>query len=101
MFLNKNNESRPCLLVFAGPNGSGKSTITRNIPLCGLYVNADEIKRISGCTDLEAAQEAEQLREALLASGKDFTFQGTMGRFSCLRVSETGEPSETTEKGGV
>lgn len=75
MFLNKRNENRPCILVFAGPNGSGKSTITKKIPLCGLYVNAYEIKRISGCTDLEAAQEAEQLREVLLASGKDFTFE--------------------------
>ena len=88
MFLNKNNESRPCLLVFAGPNGSGKSTITRNIPLCGLYVNADEIKRISGCTDLEAAQEAEQLREALLASGKDFTFETVLSTDRNLNLLE-------------
>ena len=50
---------RPRLIVFAGPNGSGKSTMTRGIPICGVYVNADEIKRVSQCTDLEAAQEAE------------------------------------------
>ncbi len=58
--------SRPRILVFAGPNGSGKSTITRGIPICGVYINADDIKRISNCSDLEAAQEAEQLRELLL-----------------------------------
>ena len=73
MFLT--NSSRPRILVFAGPNGSGKSTITRGIPICGTYVNADEIKRISQCTDLEAAQEAEQIRHMLLKAQKDFTFE--------------------------
>ena len=68
-------EKKPRLLVIAGPNGSGKSTVTKGLPLIGLYVNADEIKRVSRCTDLEAAQEAEQLRELLLARGADFTFE--------------------------
>ena len=68
-------KKKPRLLVIAGPNGSGKSTVTKGLPLIGLYVNADEIKRVSGCTDLEAAQEAEQLRELLLARGADFTFE--------------------------
>ena len=67
--------SRPRILVYAGPNGSGKSTITKKIPICGIYVNADDIKRISQCTDLEAAQEAEQIRQILLKSHKDFTFE--------------------------
>ena len=67
--------SRPRILVIAGPNGSGKSTITKGIPICGTYVNADEIKRVSQCTDLEAAQEAEQIRQILLRSHKDFTFE--------------------------
>ena len=66
---------RPRLLVFAGPNGSGKSTMTRGIPICGVYVNADEIKRVAQCTDLEAAQEAEQIRHMLLKTRKDFTFE--------------------------
>ena len=65
----------PRLLVFAGPNGSGKSTITRGIPICGTYVNADEIKRVSQCSDLEAAQEAERIRHLLLKARKDFTFE--------------------------
>ena len=70
--------SRPRILIFAGPNGSGKSTITRGIPICGIYVNADDIKRISHCTDLEAAQEAEQIRQMLLKSHKDFTFEAVL-----------------------
>lgn len=69
------DSSRPRILVFAGPNGSGKSTITKGIPICGIYVNADEIKRISQCSDLEAAQEAEQIRQMLLNAHKDFTFE--------------------------
>ena len=68
-------KKKPRLLVIAGPNGSGKSTVTKGLPLIGLYVNADEIKRVSGCTDLEAAQEAEQLRELLLARRADFAFE--------------------------
>ena len=75
MFLNDSDEKKPRILVFAGPNGSGKSTITKKIPVCGLYVNADEIKRVSGCTDLEAVKEAELIRHTLLEAGKDFTFE--------------------------
>jgi len=33
----------------------------------GVYINADDIKRSSLCTDIEAAVKAEELREA---SGK-------------------------------
>lgn len=66
---------RPKLLVFAGPNGSGKSTVTKGLPVVGLYVNADEIKRSVGCSDLSAAREAEQIRETLLFRRQDFTFE--------------------------
>ena len=66
---------RPRILVYAGPNGAGKSTMTKGVPICGAYVNADEIKRVSQCTDLEAAQEAEQIRHILLKARKDFTFE--------------------------
>ncbi len=75
MFSESTSGGKPRLLVFAGPNGSGKSTVTKGLPIVGLYVNADEIKRIAGCTDLEAAQEAEKLRHTLLAGRKDFTFE--------------------------
>jgi predicted ABC-type ATPase len=68
-------QDRPRLLVFAGPNGSGKSTVTKGLPIVGIYVNADEIKRVSGCSDLEAAQEAEKIRHLLLDGKQDFTFE--------------------------
>lgn len=67
--------ARPRLLVFAGPNGSGKSTISGSGEKAGVYINADEIKRVRGCSDLEAAREAEELRESALAAGSDFTFE--------------------------
>ena len=69
------DSSHPRILVFAGPNGSGKSTITKGLPLCGIYVNADDIKRLSQCTDMEAVQEAERIRQMLLNRHKDFTFE--------------------------
>ena len=75
MFSTDAAQGGPRLLVFAGPNGSGKSTVTKGMPVVGLYVNADEIKRISGCSDLEAAREAEQIRELLLSQRRDFTFE--------------------------
>ena len=61
--------------VFAGPNGSGKSTIISEIPVIGMYVNADEIQRQLKCTSLVAAQNAEQVREFCLANGMDFTME--------------------------
>ena len=67
--------SRPKVKVFAGPNGSGKSTITEEMLIYGVYINADDIKRHRGCSDLEAAQEAELLREHFLANRMDFTFE--------------------------
>lgn len=66
---------KPRLLVFAGPNGSGKTTATRGTPIVGTYVNADDIRVDAGCSDLEAAQAATRLREALLGHGADFTFE--------------------------
>ena len=66
---------KPTVLVFAGPNGSGKSTITRGHTIIGTYINADEIKKYRGCSDLEAAQEAELIRESMLSSFMSFTFE--------------------------
>jgi predicted ABC-type ATPase len=63
------------LTVIAGPNGSGKSTITESIKIVGLYINADEIKRRSGCSDMEAAVEAERVREFCLANRTSFAFE--------------------------
>ena len=65
----------PEIIVFAGPNGSGKTTITRMARTIGVYINADDIKRSSLCSDLEAAVKAEELREEMLEKGEDFTFE--------------------------
>ena len=65
----------PRIIVFAGPNGSGKSTVTQAWEKAGLYINADDIKVIRGCSDLEAAQEAERLRELCLSDRRSFTFE--------------------------
>ena len=40
----------------------------------GIYINADDIKKSSLCSDLEAALKAEELRESMVEQGKDFTF---------------------------
>ena len=88
---NMSSTDNPRILVFAGPNGSGKSTITKGIPICGIYVNADEIKRASRCSDLEAAMEADQIRQTLLRMRKDFTFEtvlSTERNINLLRQAE-------------
>jgi len=63
------------VLVFAGPNGSGKTTLTRKLRVFGTYVNADDMKLAEGLTDLEAAQQAELIRNRLLDDGADFSFE--------------------------
>ena len=74
-----NTIKRPEVVVFAGPNGSGKSTITQLLKPIGIdYINADDIKRTTGCTDLAAAQAATKLREEHVAAGKPFCFETVM-----------------------
>ena len=73
-FMSKRNRL-PEIIVFAGPNGSGKTTITRMARTIGVYINADDIKKSSLCSDLEAAVKAEELREEMLEKGEDFTFE--------------------------
>jgi len=70
-----NNIKLPEVVVFAGPNGSGKTTITRMAKVVGEYINADDIKRTTLCSDLEAAIKAEELREKMIAEQKNFTFE--------------------------
>ena len=68
----------PEIIVFAGPNGSGKSTITRLAKIIEPYINADDIKRSTQCSDLEAAIKAESLRESAVANKMSFTFETVM-----------------------
>lgn len=71
-------EIKPEIIVFAGPNGSGKSTITKTAKILQPYINADDIKRATDCTDLEAAVLAQEMREYVLDLGKNFTFETVM-----------------------
>ena len=73
--MSKSEHIKPEIIVFAGPNGSGKSTITRMAKTVGRYINADDIKRTTFCSDLEAAQKAEQLRNQAIEEHADFTFE--------------------------
>lgn len=65
----------PEIIVFAGPNGSGKSTISQFVKVIEPYINADEIKKATNCTDLEAAQKADEMRNRLVEDGQGFTFE--------------------------
>jgi len=66
--MSENNAVKlPEVIVFAGPNGSGKTTITGMAKTVGEYINADDIKRTTLCTDIEAAQKAEELREKMIS----------------------------------
>lgn len=71
-------EIKPEIIVFAGPNGSGKSTVTKLAKIIRPYINADDIKRATECTDMEAAVLAEEMREYVLDLGKNFTFETVM-----------------------
>lgn len=68
-------ERKPEVIIFAGPNGSGKSTITKLARVIEPYINADDIKRTTHCSDMDAALKAEELREGAIANQSDFTFE--------------------------
>jgi predicted ABC-type ATPase len=78
----------PRILVFAGPNGSGKSTVSSAWVRVGLYINADEIKKRRGCSDLKAAQEAECLRENCILNRRSFTFETVLSTDRNLKMLE-------------
>ena len=74
--MSENNTVKlPEVIVFAGPNGSGKTTITKMAKTVGEYINADDIKKTTLCTDMEAAVKAEELREKMIEQKRDFTFE--------------------------
>lgn len=74
------SSKQPEIVVFAGPNGSGKSTFTGPPWIKGVYVNADDIVRERGITNLEAAIYADELRETLIAQRATFTFETVLSR---------------------
>ena len=85
--MSENNAVKlPEVIVFAGPNGSGKTTITGMAKTVGEYINADDIKRTTLCTDIEAALKAEELREKMILEKKDFTFETVLSTDRNLRL---------------
>ena len=76
----------PEVMIFAGPNGSGKTTITRMAKTVGVYINANDIKKSIACSDLEAAQKAEELRESMLEKDEDFTFETVLSTDRNLKL---------------
>ena len=84
-FMSK-TERLPEIIVFAGPNGSGKTTITRMTRTVGVYINADNIKKSSLCSDLEAAVKAEELRESMLDKHEEFTFETVLSTDRNLKL---------------
>ena len=66
---------KPIVMVFAGPNGSGKTTVARRYPTFGAYINADDLKAEYNLTDIEAAQQAEALRNTLVGKKADLSFE--------------------------
>jgi predicted ABC-type ATPase len=66
---------KPEIIVFAGPNGSGKSTITKMANIIEPYINADDIKKANHCSDIQAAQTADSMKNTLIDTKTDFTFE--------------------------
>lgn len=76
----------PEIVVFAGPNGSGKSTFTELLKPPIDYINADEIKKVMKCSDIDAAIEAENQREKHLANHQEFCFETVMSTERNLKL---------------
>lgn len=66
---------KPEIIVFAGPNGSGKTTITKLAKTIEPYINADDIKKATLCSDIDAAIQADKMRNQLVEQNQSFTFE--------------------------
>ena len=81
-------QKKPEIIVFAGPNGSGKTTITKLANIIEPYINADDIKRTTHCSDLEAAQQADKMRNELVDKHISFTFETVLSTERNLKLLE-------------
>jgi predicted ABC-type ATPase len=79
-------QKKPEIIVFAGPNGSGKSTITKMANIIEPYVNADDIKKATLCSDMEAAVEADRIRNSLIDQKQSFTFETVLSTDRNLKL---------------
>lgn len=83
----KEPEKKPEIVVFAGPNGSGKSTFAELLKPVGVdYINADEIKKNNHCSDIEAAEFAEEQREKHIENMQDFCFETVLSTDRNLKL---------------
>jgi len=88
------SSKKPEITVFAGPNGSGKTTVTAISPhKTPPYINADEIKQTIHCSDLEAAQKAEEIRVRCVATKKSFSFETVLSTDRNLNLLRTAKAS--------
>jgi predicted ABC-type ATPase len=73
------DDNQPVLIVIAWPNGSGKSTVTKDLErrtgFPDIYINADDIKKDEGISDIEAWEKAERQRAEALNSRESFAFE--------------------------
>lgn len=85
---------KPEIVVFAGPNGSGKSTITEMLrPVNMVYINADEIQKALGCSNMDAAKIAEQRREEQLKKKESFCFETVLSTDRNLKLLKRAKES--------
>jgi len=70
-------DARPIIVALAGPNGAGKSTFfAAHLQAAGLrFVNAGDFARELKLGAYEAAELANQVRHALVASRESFVFE--------------------------
>lgn len=73
---------KPEIVIIAGPNGSGKSTYTEFIVGPNQfadesfeYINADDIQKSTGCSPIDAAKLATNMREVALQKKENFAFE--------------------------
>lgn len=87
-------DKKPEIVVFAGPNGSGKSTITEMLrPTDMVYINADEIQKALGCSNIEAAKLAESRREEQLSKKESFCFETVLSTDRNLKLLQRAKDS--------
>lgn len=63
----------PEIIIFAGSKRQWENYYNSYGQNYWSLTNADDIKRSSLCSDLEAAVKAEELREEMIEKGEDFT----------------------------